>query len=93
MADGTAMIIKAFATLKSIRCLLKYPMRPDVNPNASVSNATPIAATGLAMKYSGPSNGKIMRNIGRNIAAPPIPPSIAPVATSVDMGNMNQYNE
>ncbi len=33
----------------------------------------------------------MMRKIGANSAAPPIPLSIAVVATHIETGNMNQY--
>ena len=35
--------------------------------------------------------GKPRRNIGENNAAPPIPVSIAVVATHTETGNMNAY--
>jgi len=90
IAEGTAIMIRDFATLKSIKCLRKYPIKPEEKPKASVSNATPIATTGPVIANSGPNKGKTIKKIGMNIAAPPIPPNIAPVATSVDTGNMNQ---
>ena len=53
-------------------------------------SATPIAAAGLASGYSGPSSGKMMKKIGANIAAPPMPLSMAVVAIIMPTGNMNQ---
>jgi hypothetical protein len=40
--------------------------------------------------YSGPSNGNARMKIGVNSAAPPMPLSIATVATTIDTGNINQ---
>ena len=49
-----------------------------------------MAATVLSSTYSGPSSGKTRMNIGVNSAAPPIPHSIAQVATHMATGSMNQ---
>ncbi len=43
-----------------------------------------------ASTYSSPSSGKTSMKIGVNSAAPPMPLSIAQVATTIDTGNMNQ---
>ena len=49
-----------------------------------------MAAAALSKGYSGPRIGKMMKKIGVNKAAPPMPLSIAVVATQMDTGNMNQ---
>jgi len=49
-----------------------------------------IAATVLLSTYSGPSRGNTNMKIGVNKAAPPIPLSMADVATQIATGNMNQ---
>ena len=65
-------------------------MNTDENPNTSVIRADPIAAE-VVSGYSGPRIGKIITKIGINSAAPPMPLSIAEVATHMAIGNINQY--
>ena len=65
-------------------------MNTDENPNTSVISADPIAAE-VVSGYSGPRIGKIITKIGINSAAPPMPLSIAEVATHMAIGNINQY--
>ncbi len=76
--------------MKSMRRFLRYPTKPDENPKNSVNKATPMAAAILSKGYSGPIIGKTIMKIGANIAAPPIPDSMAVVATHIEIGNMNQ---
>jgi len=65
-------------------------MNPEKNPNVWVINAALIAAVVELRTYSGPSRGNTRMKIGVNNAAPPMPLSIAHVATKMDTGNMNQ---
>ena len=51
----------------------------------------PTAAAGDSSIYCDPRAGNMMRNIGPNKAAPPIPDEIEQVATHTHVGNMNQY--
>jgi hypothetical protein len=48
-------------------------------------------AAAVVSGYSGPSIGKMITKIGIKSAAPPIPLSIAVVATPIETGNINQY--
>ncbi len=65
-------------------------MKPDKKPNVCVNSAAAIAVIVDASTYSSPSSGKTRMKIGVNRAAPPMPLSIAQVATRIDTGNMNQ---
>ena len=65
-------------------------MYPDRKPKVCVINAAVTAAIVECKAYSGPRSGNTSTKIGVNSAAPPMPLSIAQVATRIDTGNMNQ---
>ena len=91
MLAGTPTAMNGADTLQSTSPRLVYPMSPDVNPKHSVSSATLNASAAESSGYSGPRIGKPRRNIGEKSAAPPMPVSIAVVATHTETGNMNAY--
>jgi len=91
IAKGMDIFNSLLARLTSINPLCQYLTSPDEKPKLCVKSATAIADTCPTMMYSGPRRGKTIRKIGINIAAPPIPVNMAVVATSVDIGNINQY--
>ena len=90
-AKGTPTAANGAATRQSTKPRLAYPIRPEVNPKHSVMSATLNASAGDSSANSGPRRGNPSRKMGVKSAAPPMPVSIAVVATPTETGNMNAY--